>query len=157
MIRVLALALTVAALVLLLFPSARAGLRRRLPQLIIYGSLAVLLLLVFTGRAHWLFALGGGLLAFGQRLLRWAGLLPWVMRLWRGWRGGGASRTAAGTGAMAVTEARETLGVGPDADRDEILAAHRRLVQRVHPDRGGSAALTRRLNEARDVLLTTLS
>ncbi len=53
-------------------------------------------------------------------------------------------------------EAREILGVGRDADADEIRAAHRRLVQAVHPDRGGSEALTRRINAARDVLLRRL-
>jgi DnaJ homolog subfamily C member 19 len=50
-------------------------------------------------------------------------------------------------------EARAVLGVGPDADADEIRSAHRRLAVAVHPDRGGSADLTRRINAARDVLL----
>ena len=34
----------------------------------------------------------------------------------------------------------------------EIRAAHRRLLQAVHPDHGGSAELTRRVNAARDLL-----
>jgi DnaJ family protein C protein 19 len=50
-------------------------------------------------------------------------------------------------------EARAVLGVGSRADAEEIRAAHRRLVSAVHPDRGGSADLTRRINAARDVLL----
>lgn len=50
-------------------------------------------------------------------------------------------------------DARAILGVGPDADADAIRAAHRRLIARVHPDRGGSADLTRRVNLARDILL----
>ena len=50
-------------------------------------------------------------------------------------------------------EARAILGVGPDADEHAIRAAHRRLVSAVHPDRGGSADLARRINAARDVLL----
>lgn len=50
-------------------------------------------------------------------------------------------------------EARAVLGVGADADADAIRAAHRRLVASVHPDRGGSAELTRRVNAARDLLL----
>jgi len=50
-------------------------------------------------------------------------------------------------------EARAVLGVGPDADPDTIRAAHRRLAAAVHPDRGGSADLTRRINTARDLLL----
>ena len=45
------------------------------------------------------------------------------------------------------------LGLGANADEAEIRAAHRRLLQAVHPDHGGSAELTRRVNAARDVLL----
>ena len=55
--------------------------------------------------------------------------------------------------AMGEAEARKVLGVGRDADSDAVRAAHRRLVAAVHPDRGGSAELTRQLNAARDTLL----
>ena len=53
-------------------------------------------------------------------------------------------------------EARAILGVGKNADVGEIRAAHRRLMQAVHPDRGGSADLARRINSARDVLIGRL-
>jgi hypothetical protein len=53
-------------------------------------------------------------------------------------------------------EARAILGVGRDAKPGEIRAAHKRLMQAVHPDRGGSADLARRINAARDVLLGRL-
>jgi len=54
---------------------------------------------------------------------------------------------------MPTDEARAVLGVGADANVEEIRAAHRRLVAAVHPDKGGSAELTRRVNAARDALL----
>ena len=54
---------------------------------------------------------------------------------------------------MPEDEARAVLGVGPTADAEAIRAAHRRLVSAVHPDKGGSAELTRRINAARDTLL----
>ena len=47
----------------------------------------------------------------------------------------------------------ELLGVARDATSDEIRVAFNRLIKRVHPDQGGSAALARQLTEARDVLL----
>lgn len=56
-------------------------------------------------------------------------------------------------GLMTRGEALEVLGLEPGAEDDEILAAHRRLVRLVHPDRGGSAWLVQRVYEARDVLL----
>lgn len=56
-------------------------------------------------------------------------------------------------GAMSEREAREILGVGPEADEAEIRTAHRELMKRVHPDAGGSDALAARVQQARDVLL----
>jgi DnaJ homolog subfamily C member 19 len=52
--------------------------------------------------------------------------------------------------------ARTLLGVRPEADRREILEAHRRLLATVHPDRGGSNDLVHEANAARDVLLADL-
>lgn len=54
---------------------------------------------------------------------------------------------------MALAEARALLGLAPDADREAIIAAHRRLIARNHPDSGGTEALAARLNAARDLLL----
>lgn len=54
---------------------------------------------------------------------------------------------------MTPAEAYEILGLAAGAKRDEIQAAYRRLIQRLHPDQGGSAYLAACLNRARDVLL----
>ncbi|ATY33217.1 J domain-containing protein [Sphingomonas psychrotolerans] len=54
---------------------------------------------------------------------------------------------------MPRDEARAILGVAADADEQAIRSAHRRLVSAVHPDKGGSEELTRRINAARDTLL----
>ena len=57
------------------------------------------------------------------------------------------------TPPLSRGEALEVLGLEPGADEDEIHAAHRRLLRLVHPDRGGSAYLARRVYQARDTLL----
>jgi DnaJ family protein C protein 19 len=62
-------------------------------------------------------------------------------------------RPRAKSGGVSEAEARDILGVSAGADPEAIRAAHRRLVSAVHPDKGGSAGLTRRINAARDVLL----
>ncbi|ANK12117.1 J domain-containing protein [Erythrobacter neustonensis] len=57
---------------------------------------------------------------------------------------------------QAAARARRVLGVDAGADRDEIIAAHRRLTAQVHPDRGGSNAAMQEANAARDLLLGEL-
>ena len=58
---------------------------------------------------------------------------------------------------MSLEEARAVLGVSAGADADTVRAAHRRIVTQVHPDKGGTAELTARVNAARDVLLAALN
>jgi hypothetical protein len=57
---------------------------------------------------------------------------------------------------MRPAEARELLNIHVGATADEIKAAHRRMMTRVHPDAGGSAGLATRVNAARDTLMAEL-
>jgi hypothetical protein len=58
---------------------------------------------------------------------------------------------------QAVSEARALLGVGVGATAEDIRAAHRRLIAKIHPDAGGTEALAEKINEARSILLQHLS
>ena len=53
---------------------------------------------------------------------------------------------------MSETEARSILGVGPDADEEDIQLAYTRLMRMAHPDKGGTTGLASQLNAARDRL-----
>ena len=80
-------------------------------------------------------------------------LEAYLDRIHEDWREHCAPPPGASSDGMSEEEARAVLGVEPDATRDEVIAAHRRLIQRLHPDRGGSHYLAAKLNAAKDLLL----
>ncbi len=61
--------------------------------------------------------------------------------------------SASGFDGMSRQEAYQILGVEPGASQQEIHQAWRRLIKGVHPDHGGSAFLTAKINAAKDLLL----
>jgi len=77
-----------------------------------------------------------------------------------GWRdrvdanGSAGQGSPSRSGGMTEQEAYEILGLEAGASATQIREAHRRLMQRVHPDVGGSSFLAARINEAKDVLLS---
>lgn len=62
-------------------------------------------------------------------------------------------RDFAGQTQMSREEAYAVLGLDSGASRAQVLEAHRRLMLRVHPDRGGSNFLAAKINQAKDMLL----
>jgi hypothetical protein len=89
-----------------------------------------------------------------QRLLE-----SYLDRNFDGWREGDASARGASqaNGGMSRSEALEILGLADGASDEEIIAAHRRLIQRLHPDRGGSTFLAAQINNAKKMLMSRRS
>ena len=78
----------------------------------------------------------------------------WREAAQRDYGGSGAGpRPPSGPGTMSREEAHEILGLEPGASPEEIHEAHRRLMQKIHPDHGGSNYLAAKINQAKARLL----
>ncbi len=118
-----------------------------------FAVLGVVLLLAATGRVHWIVAAFTAVLPFAKVLL---GLLlrslPFL-QLWLKKRQQQQPPTSQENRILTEHEALQLLGLKPGASREEIIMAHKRLIQKLHPDRGGNDYIASQLNAARDLLL----
>jgi hypothetical protein len=151
--------LLLAALLLIVFYGVRGFLKTaprafagELRKGMLWLGLILLILLAATGRLGWLVPLIGavtvGLVRLAPYLLQ---LLPVLHKLRR--RDEGKAKSGSASGRMSREEAYQILGLAPGATREKIIEAHRRLIQKLHPDRGGSDYLAAKLNQAKDTLL----
>lgn len=156
----LLLVVIIAALLLRnLLGQSSAALTRFFRTMAWAGLAVVVLYLMATGRLNWLLAAIGITVAYLFRALPI--LLSHAPRLQRLWQlfnesAGNAShqqRDRQGMGKMSNDEAYQILGLKPGAAEQEIIAAHRKLMQKNHPDHGGSDYLASKINLAKKNLL----
>ena len=118
--------------------------------------LGLSLILVISGRVHWLMAAIAAIFP----LLK--SMLPLIQRAlpifvwWKNREAQAQTETTDETAPLNVARAREILGVEKDATRKDIQKAYKSLMQKVHPDRGGNDYLARLANEAKEILLSNL-
>jgi len=62
-----------------------------------------------------------------------------------------------GNGNLTEESAYAVLGLQRGASKAEVVQAHRKMMQKVHPDRGGSDYLAAQINQAKDILISKLS
>jgi hypothetical protein len=120
---------------------------------------AGIVMLTVTGRLHVIAAVVAALLPFAKKLLPVLRYIPVLRRLYKerkadkvGNEGASANSSPKSSG-LSRDEAYQVLGLAAGATKEDIVDAHRKLIQKLHPDRGGNDYLAARINEAKDLLL----
>lgn len=125
--------------------------------------------LAISGRLHWVGAAVAVVLPLLNRLWQTFGRhLPWIAPLIAKHAQSRQQKEQARSEQqreqetprqpqLTVEEARKVLDVPANASRAEIIDAHRKLIQKFHPDRGGNDYLASRINAAKELLLKQLS
>lgn len=123
----------------------------------LWGGAAIVLALVLSGRAHWLMGVFAALIALAGRAVQLAQYAPILRKVFGEFQQAGDASPGTNSppshSAMSRQEAAEILGVNNNATEDEIRLAHKKLMQKMHPDRGGTDALAKQINIAKDTLL----
>jgi hypothetical protein len=132
--------------------------RRLLKKSAWLAALTLVVLLALTGKLNWLFAVCGVAIAYLVRLMPVAlSLGPQLHKLWMQFNSTkqqGQQSSQPGRGdALSKAEALAILGLKPGAGKADIIEAHRKLISRMHPDKGGSDYLAAQINLAKKVLL----
>ncbi len=122
---------------------------------VVGGVLAGLVILAATGRLNWVTAAIGGVVAMIPRLMGLLKYLPLIDRFTKQGKAKQQSQTqsARRNNKISTKEALDILGLEPGATREQILQAHKRMMQKIHPDRGGSDHLAAQINQAKETLL----
>lgn len=120
-------------------------------KIAIWGGVGLVLGLVAMGRAHWITGLLAGLVAIAARASQLAPYFPILKKLFG--QTSNASNQEVDLNNMGRQQAADILGVEINASDEEVRMAHKKLMQKIHPDRGGSELLAKQINTAKDVLM----
>ncbi len=138
--------------------NARGDERKKLMYWSVIGGVAgVLGILAVTGHLNIITAAIAGLVALLPRAVHLAKYLPFLNRLYQQNKPNQQAHSSAppprGQQTMSPDEAMEVLGLKTGYDKDDVIQAHRRMMQKNHPDRGGSDYLAAQINRAKETLL----
>lgn len=126
---------------------------------VFYGLMLSFVLLAAMGRLNWIIAALSVVIAFISRLIPVAlRYTPQIYQLWAGFRdtkdsSGEKQGVENPSSVMTPKEACKILDVSSSATRQEVIDAHRKLILKNHPDRGGSSYLAAQINLAKEILL----
>ncbi len=123
----------------------------------LYILAAILIGLVVAGKLHWVAAGIAALLPIMQKLFHAGIRLMPFLKYWNEAKqqhnNTQQSPPPSTTGNMTLDEAKEIFGIETIDSVEQITKRHRELMQKIHPDRGGSDYLAAQINHAKDLLV----
>ena len=131
--------------------------RKKLILWTVIGSvIAVLGILAVTGHLNIITAMIASAIALLPKLFQFVRYIPFISRLYaqNKQQNEQQAHPTRGKQKMSRDEAMEVLALKPDYTADDVIQAHRRMMQKVHPDRGGSDYLAAQINQAKETLLS---
>ncbi|HHJ35076.1 MAG TPA: molecular chaperone DnaJ [Gammaproteobacteria bacterium] len=159
----LILLIAVAGIALILWhkiTSTRGEERKKMVFWSIFGVIAMLLaFLAITGHLNVITAAIAGLVALLPRAMQLLKYLPFINRLYQQHGQQQAQQNQQdqapprGKQTMSTEQAMDVLGLKTGYSEEDVRQAHRRMMQKNHPDRGGSDYIAAQINTAKDVLL----
>ena len=148
--------------------------RKKQAQAVLILVAVIFVAMALTGRLHWLFALIAAAAAFIQKMIPFLRYIPLFGAIYSKLSGANRDSDQSYTHqnrsnesnnersthqkpihnrSMTEEQAYNILGLENTATQEDIIDAHRRLMQKIHPDRGGTDFLASQINQAKDLLL----
>lgn len=153
--------IAVAGIALILWHKIKQNTGDKRKKLILWSTVggvgALLGILAVTGHLNIITAMVAGLIALVPRAMQLAKYVPFLNRFYQQTQQSqqqAKTPPPRGKQTMETDEAMEVLGLKPDYSKQDVIQAHRRMMQKVHPDRGGSDYLAAQINKAKDTLLS---
>ena len=116
------------------------------PKIIFWLLVIIVIYLIFRGHLHPIAAAIVALLPLIKKLLIILKYVP-ILKYF-------VSKNNKKNDDVTKKEAAEILNVKEDATTEEIILAHKIAMQKYHPDKGGSDYMARKINSAKDKLLS---
>ena len=120
-------------------------------KLIFFLLLGLVIYLVATGKAHWISALVVALIPIIKKLFIIIRYFPILQKFASGYSK--AKNKSKKRSGMSREEAALILGINANSTKEEIISAHKKQMQKHHPDKGGSKDMAAKINAAKDTLL----
>ncbi|SFG08327.1 MULTISPECIES: hypothetical protein [Neptunomonas] len=122
-------------------------------KILILLLVAIIVILTVTGRLPWMGALVAGFFLLLKKYSAVLRAIPFLRYIFGNRKTANTQKNSSSGFQMTRQDALKILGLEEGCTSEEVIRAHRKLMQKLHPDHGGNSFLAAQINEARALLL----